>query len=350
MRFHFLAIIVCWFSTLCVLQATEPGTNESKSEKLPGTDSLRVMTFNIRYDNPRDGENVWPNRREKVASMIRLHGADIAGLQEALKNQIDELAKLLPAYDWIGVGRNDGKDAGEFTPIFFRRDRVELVEKNTFWLSETPQTAGSRSWDAALPRIVTWAKFRKRDGVSRSDALRRNGDLSRSAADAPQSGEKDRSHAERGNESDGDEFYVFNTHFDHLGAVARLESALLLRNKAAEIAGELPFVVIGDFNCTETSPPYAMLTSERVVFPPERKPPPMLAKPLVDARGISRHPHHGPLTTWNGFQALVPGRKIDHIFVRGRVDVLAHAVLADHWDGRFPSDHLPVLAEIVVKD
>jgi len=327
MRFRYLTVTVaCCLLTFTVgLLAAEPTseTNGSKAAKPRDADSLRVMTFNIRYDNPGDGENVWPLRREKVASMIRLHRADIAGLQEALRHQIDELAKLLPAYDWIGVGRQDGKDAGEFTPIFFRRDRLELVDSNTLWLSETPERAGSRSWDAALPRIVTWAKFRAR------------------VADAPS-----RSH-ERAN--DLDHFYIFNTHFDHLGVVARLESALLLRNKTEEIAGKLPLVVIGDFNCIEASPPYGMLVSERVEFPPERKPPPKLAPPLVDARGISRHPHHGPLTTWNGFKALVPGRKIDHIFVRGQIDVVEHAVLSDHWDGRFPSDHLPVLAEIVVR-
>jgi endonuclease/exonuclease/phosphatase family metal-dependent hydrolase len=281
-------------------------------------ESLRVMTFNIRFDNPKDGPDAWPLRKDKVAGMVRLYDADIVGMQEALRTQIDALDELLPEHDWIGVGRQDGRDAGEFTPIFYRRNRLEIVEKNTFWLSPTPEKVGSRGWDAALPRIVTWAKFKEKQG--------------------------------------GGEFYLFNTHFDHQGPMARLESAKLLRTKAVETAGNHPVVVIGDFNCTPTSPPYLWLVGKE-------PPPPGSAEadkvasvePAAPAKGAladamlhTRHPHHGPTTTWNGFKALVPGRKIDHVFVHGPIIVEQHAVLADHWDGRFPSDHLPVLVEIVL--
>jgi endonuclease/exonuclease/phosphatase family metal-dependent hydrolase len=282
-------------------------------------ESLRVMTFNIRYDNPADGPDAWPLRKDKVAGMVRLYDADIIGMQEALRTQIDALAKLLPQHDWIGVGRQDGKDAGEFTPIFYRRDRLAIVEKNTFWLSPTPEKAGSRGWDAALPRIVTWARFKDKQA--------------------------------------GREFYLFNTHFDHQGPTARLESAKLLRTKAVETAGDHPLVVIGDFNCTPTSPPYLWLVGKAPppptsgesakVLPDEPAAP--VKDTLADAMLHSRHPHHGPTTTWNGFKALVPGRKIDHVFIRGPLSVEQHAILADHWDGRFPSDHLPVLVEIKVE-
>jgi endonuclease/exonuclease/phosphatase family metal-dependent hydrolase len=286
-------------------------------------ESLRVMTFNIRYDNPADGPDAWPLRKDKVAGMVRLYDADIIGMQEALRTQINALAKLLPEHDWIGVGRQDGRDAGEFTPIFYRRDRLEIVDKNTFWLSPTPEKTGSRGWDAALPRIVTWARFKDKQA--------------------------------------GGEFYLFNTHFDHQGPTARLESAKLLRAKAVETAGDQAVVVIGDFNCTPTSPPYLWLAGKEPPPPvsadsgavvPDQvvtdKPPAPAKDALADAMLHSRHPHHGPTTTWNGFKALVPGRKIDHIFFRGPVSVDQHAILADHWDGRFPSDHLPVLAEIVI--
>jgi endonuclease/exonuclease/phosphatase family metal-dependent hydrolase len=288
----------------------------SVSTNAEAGEPLRVMTFNIRYDNPGDGPDAWPLRKDKVAGMVKLYAADIVGMQEALRGQIDELAQRLPRYDWIGVGRQDGKDAGEFTPIFYRRDRLEIVEKNTFWLSPTPEKVGSRGWDAALPRIVTWAKFKDKQA--------------------------------------GGEFYLFNTHFDHQGPTARLESAKLLRTRAVETAGDHAVVVIGDFNCTPTSAPYLWLAGKE-------PPPPMPADSakvvavepaapakdsLADAMLHTRHPHHGPTTTWNGFKALVRGRKIDHIFVRGPVAVEQHAILADHWDGRFPSDHLPVLVEI----
>ena len=282
---------------------------------------LRVMTFNIRYDNPQDGLDIWANRKDKVASMVRLYAADIVGMQEAQRNQIDDLAERLPKYKWFGVGRQDGKDAGEFTPIFYRPDRLELLDQQTFWLSPTPDQAGSRGWDAALPRIATWAKF---------------GSLA-------------------GSDNAKTEFYVFNTHFDHLGVVARLESAKLLRAKVAEIAGDHPAVLIGDFNCLPNSPPYYWLIG---MEPPSaatddvKTETPPIAVPakdaLTDAMLKARHPHHGPTTTWNGFKALVPGRKIDHIFFRGPVTIETHAILADHWDGRFPSDHLPVMVEMAL--
>jgi endonuclease/exonuclease/phosphatase family metal-dependent hydrolase len=279
--------------------------------------SLRVMTFNIRYDNPGDGENVWPNRKEKVASMVRLYAADVVGMQEALRSQIDELAKLLPTHDWVGAGRDDGKDRGEFSPIFYRRDRLELLDKNTFWLSDTPEKVGSRGWDAALPRVVTWTKFKDKQT--------------------------------------GREFFVLNTHFDHRGVAARLNSAKLLRAKTAEIAGNLPAVVMGDLNCTPDSAPYQWLIGAPVASATQDSPAEKTAADgksptaLVDAARVSKHPLHGPTTTWNGFAQLVPGRKIDHIFIRGPFVVEQHAVLADHWDGKWPSDHLPVIAEISVQ-
>jgi endonuclease/exonuclease/phosphatase family metal-dependent hydrolase len=315
------------FSALLLVMACSVAARAAAAAELAETAAapLRVMTFNIRFDNPRDGANAWPLRKDKVASMVRLYAADIVGMQEALRNQIDELAKSLTTHNWVGVGRNDGKDAGEFTPIFYRRDRLELLDKNTFWLSDTPDKVGSRAWDAALPRIVTWTKFKDK-------------------------------RTER-------EFFVFNTHFDHQGRVARLNSAKLLRAKAAEIAGDLPALAIGDFNCTPDSAPYKWMIGAptesvspesggakspvEVKAPAEIKPADANAPPaLVDAASISKHPLHGPTTTWNGFQQLAPGRKLDHIFLRGPIVVEQHAVLADHWDGLWPSDHLPVLAEI----
>jgi endonuclease/exonuclease/phosphatase family metal-dependent hydrolase len=295
--------------------------------------TVRVMTFNIRYDNPRDGLDVWNNRKDKVASMVRLYDADVVGMQEAQRNQINDLAERLPQYQWVGVGRNDGKDGGEFTPIFYRSDRLKMLDQKTFWLSPTPEQAGSRGWDAALPRIATWAKFRP-------------------VADA---------------DDEKTEFYIFNTHFDHMGLVARLESAKLLRAKIAEIAGELPALLIGDLNCLPNSPPYQWLVGKvtpppadegaasgttRDVAPGKQNSAEIAGNggkdALADAMLIGKRPHHGPTSTWNGFKAIAPNRKIDHIFVHGPITVEQHAILADHWDGRFPSDHLPVMVEITV--
>ena len=261
----------------------------------------RVMTFNIRYDEPRDNQNAWPNRKQLVASMILFHHADIVGVQEALKSQLVDLGQLLPEYSWVGVGRADGKDGGEFSAIFYRKTRFKSLENATFWLSETPQVA-STGWDAALPRIVTWSRLQ---------------DLQTSKT-----------------------FFVFNTHFDHRGERARTESARLLLARIGQIAGELPVVVTGDFNFTESAEGYQVLTGKNANSS---------RSVLRDARYISERQHHGPTSTFNDFKALVPGRTIDFVFVKGTIHVLQHGALSDTWDGRFPSDHIPVLAEIVIR-
>lgn len=258
---------------------------------------LRVMTYNIRYNTPRDGENAWPNRKTMVASMIRFHGADIVGVQEALRGQLDDLAALLPEYAWTGVGRDDGRDKGEFSAIFYRRDRFDRLDGGTFWLSETPDVAGSKSWDAAITRIVTWCRFRDR-------------------------------RARR-------EFFHFNTHFDHVGVEARRRSAELLRTRISQMIGRRQVILTGDFNCRETDAPYLALTGEAGD-----------GRRLRDARYISQFGHHGPTSTFNSFRALgPPGSKIDYIFVGEGWRVRQHGALADTFDAKFPSDHLPVLAE-----
>jgi formylglycine-generating enzyme required for sulfatase activity/endonuclease/exonuclease/phosphatase family metal-dependent hydrolase len=267
-------------------------------EERPG---LRVMTFNIRFDNPADGEDAWPRRREKAASMIRFHGADVVGLQEALPGQIADLEAMLPGFSWFGAGRSAERD-GEHCAVLYRRDRLEVLEQSTFWLSETPEVPGSRSWDAALPRIATWGRLRDR----RTGAV----------------------------------LHLFNTHLDHRGEQARRESAQLLLRKIAEIAPpDEPVVVTGDLNATPDSEPYRLLTAPAG---------PGAQVALVDAILASQSPHHGPTSTWNGFRAIEPLRRIDFVLVRPGVGVARHGILSDTFDGRFPSDHLPVLAEIVL--
>jgi len=262
-------------------------------------EALRVMTFNIRYDNPNDGEDGWLNRRAKVGSMIRFHGADVVGLQEALRNQIADLEAALPHFGWFGTGRSAERD-GEHCAVLYRRDRLEVLAESTFWLSETPEVAGSRGWDAALPRIVTWGKLRDR----RTGAV----------------------------------LHLFNTHFDHVGEAARRESARLLLRKVAEIAGaDGPAVLTGDFNTTPESEPYRILTTGDGT-----------RGALVDALHASSCPHHGPTSSWNAFKAIEPGRRIDFILVRPPVGVRQHGILSDTFDGRFPSDHLPALAEVTI--
>jgi endonuclease/exonuclease/phosphatase family metal-dependent hydrolase len=262
--------------------------------------SLRLLSFNIRYDNPGDSPNDWPARRDRVAGLIRFHGTDAAGLQEVLVGQLRDLGARLPGYAWVGVGRSDGREAGEFSPIFYRTARLELLESGTFWLSDTPEVAGSTGWDAALPRIVTWARFRDRVN--------------------------DRS------------FVHFNTHFDHRGERARAESARLLRARIDGLGGQAPVVLTGDLNAVPESMPLATLL--RCEEP---------SGCLHDARAIVESPPYGPDGTYFGFDVGPrAGRRIDYILVSHFFRVLRHGHLADSEAGFYPSDHLPVFAELML--
>ncbi len=259
-------------------------------------DSITVMSLNIRYDNPDDGINAWPNRKEIVARTISDQRADIIGLQEVLKHQLDQLDSLLPAYDHIGVGRNDGMEDGEYAPVFYLADRFLLLEYRTYWLSATPWDTGSIAWDAVLPRIVTCARL----------------------------------HDQKQN----DDFWILNTHFDHAGDTARLESAMFIRDFVETNAEGLPVILTGDFNCEPQDPPYLWITgqSDQKII-------------LADAGTKINDPGQQPEGTFNGFGSVSPEPRIDFIFI------------TDHWKSRnfrtlkikegeiFISDHYPVVSE-----
>lgn len=252
---------------------------------------INVATFNIRYENTKDGVNAWVNRKEWVRELMDYHEFDIVGVQEALATQVDFL--LEKRWDSVGVGRDDGKRAGEFAPVFFDKARFEKKQSGTFWLSETPDTP-SMGWDAALNRICTWVRL-----------------------------------MEKGS---GVEFYLFNTHFDHKGTVARDKSADLILEKIRAIAGNTHFFLTGDFNLTPDTPPIRRLSSA-----------------LRHARTVSETPPYGPTGTFSGFDVTRPLEgAIDHIFVSARIRVLKYAVLPDQWGGRYPSDHLPVVIKAEV--
>jgi endonuclease/exonuclease/phosphatase family metal-dependent hydrolase len=268
----------------------------AEAQQPPAERSLRVMSFNIRYNEPKDGVNAWANRKNKVADVIENHRADLVGVQEALLGQLRDLEKLLPDFEWCGVGRTDGKTEGEYSAIFYRKARIKLLKHSTFWLSETPGKAGSMGWDAAFPRVVTWAKFQDTETKKR--------------------------------------FFHFNTHFDHEGERARVESSKLLLKQIGEIARTSPVVVTGDFNATESTEVYKTLTASS-------------SAGLRDTRYASASKSFGPTSTFSAFKELIPEMKIDHIFVNNRAEVLSTGAIADRPDGLWPSDHLPVLAEIV---
>ncbi len=257
---------------------------------------LDVMTFNVRYGSAKDGGNAWERRKDILVDTLRAHDPDVFGVQECLDFQAAYIAAHLDGHTWIGLGRNaDG--GGEMTAVFFRKGLLMALESGHFWLSETPDVPASKSWDTSLPRIASWIKFHA--PASKTD------------------------------------FYFFNTHFDHRGVQARLESAKLLAERIRPLAAQLPVVLTGDFNALAgTSAPWQALT----------------AHGMRDAwqRAAKKK---GPANTWNGFETPGPGaaRRIDWILVSPRIEVLHCETVTRQQDGRYPSDHFPVLAKLVLE-
>jgi len=257
------------------------------------------MTFNLRYNNAGDSLNAWPYRKDKVASQILFHEVNLLGVQEALDDQVTDLQERLSQYKHFGVGRDDGKTKGEYSAIFYDSTRLQWLKGETFWLSQTPTIAGSKGWDAAITRIVTWCYFKDK--------------------------------------RTGKKFYAFNTHFDHRGKIARAESAKLLLQKVKEIAGSNPAIITGDFNATPSDEPIQIIVDNTNPLH------------LTDSKSISKEHHYGPEGTFNSFTSKETGNEpIDHIFIKNKVSVLQHATLSQSWEGRFSSDHFPVFARIII--
>lgn len=262
-----------------------------------GDDRYSAMTYNIRLDLASDGADAWPHRRDAVVAILRYHAPDIVGMQEVLLHQKQALEADLPDYAFVGVARDDGRAAGEFSPLGYRRDRFVALGSGTFWLSPTPGVPG-KGWDAAYPRIATWARLR--DRRTRATIL------------------------------------ALNTHFDHVGEEARRESAALIRRWVAthRRRGD-GVIVLGDFNSPTSSAAHAAITAGPA------------AEALRDARRVTCTEPFGPPGTFTGFDiARADAAPIDHVFVSANIAVLRHATLTYHRGGRLPSDHYPVIAHL----
>ena len=259
-------------------------------------ESINAMSFNIRYDNPKDGKQNWHHRKENVVRMINFYDLDIIGMQEVLVTQLNYLKKHLEQYKTIGVGREDGKDKGEFAPVFFKESRYKEVKSGTFWLSETPQKV-SKGWDAALERIATWVVLK--DKIS------------------------------------GEQLIFMNTHFDHIGKQARVESAKLLKQKAIELAGDLPLILTGDFNLVPESEGIKNLVQSNG------------DNTLFNTSRIALSTY-GPNWTTCGFdnRPFEKRKVIDYIFVKHVKTVKKYAVIAEMLNDIYLSDHCPVFAQI----
>jgi endonuclease/exonuclease/phosphatase family metal-dependent hydrolase len=255
-----------------------------------------VMTYNIRLDTQADGVNAWPNRKEKLIGLIRKNNPDILGVQEVLHHQMQDLQSGLPEYTFVGVGRDDGKEKGEYSAIFYKKEEFDVLKQNTFWLSETPEVPGSKSWDAAITRVVT--------------------------------------HAQLKDKTSGQTFLVLNTHFDHIGKEARLKSAILIKGFVEGYTHSnktMPVIITGDFNSEPTEPPYQNMINE-------------IGVKLSDTR-----PANSTTGTFCGFTVnAMTCKTIDYIFHSPAWKTESYQVLADHDGTYYPSDHLPVIAKLSI--
>lgn len=289
-----LRIIPCLFSLIVVMTFIAVYTKNASAEEADR--ALRVMSFNIRYGSARDGENDWGHRKELLVKTIKSFNPDLLGTQETLGFQRDYISTALPEYSVLSAGRDDGKEKGEMMAIFYRKDRFKKLDGGHFWYSETPNVAGSKAWDSSLPRMASWLKL---------EDLKNNRTL-----------------------------YYFNTHFDHRGNVARIESAKLLRSKMRELAGDQPVIFNGDFNAAETSEVY------RNLFDVDQA-----ESPLIDTYKVIQPDPAKRLGTYGGFRIEErKANRIDWLGVSQHFEVLSAQVDRTNDNGRTPSDHDPINA------
>ncbi len=256
------------------------------------TQTFNVGSYNLRYDNPDDAANNWTNRYKHIASIIQLYGFDIFGTQEGLSNQLKDLQGQLKDYKHFGLAREDGKEKGEHSAIFYNTNRFKLLDHGDFWLSDTPDKP-SFGWDAACIRICTWGKFK---------------DL-----------------------STGKIFFMFNAHFDHKGLVARVKSSDLMLQKIKKIAGNNCAIFTGDLNFDETDSSFKQINESGIV------------RSCFDIADFVYQPN----SSFNDFgQDITPVSRIDHIFVTKDFKVKKAAILTNTYMGKYPSDHFPVMAVV----
>ncbi len=283
--------------TVCGVASVEPSVSQR---------DLTVMSFNIRDGTSKDGDNRWENRRDILFGVLRKYDCDLVGLQEAYRFQIDQICAALPQYGWIGIGRNDGKDKGEHSAILYRKDKLDVVEQGTFWFSDTPEKPGSITWGNACTRICTWGRFVFKPS--------------------------------------GQAFYLFNLHLDHVSQPSREKSAILLEQRIAERKHPDPVIVTGDFNTSETNAVVTYLQGRRSL--PNAKGEATNAPVVLTDTFRLVHPEAKEVNTFHAFKGSHTGDKIDFIFTTPGPKVLDAAILYDSENGRYPSDHFPIMARI----
>lgn len=306
-----ILLIVCLGNPAARAQDNvEPATTRPDSARTNDpAEAIRVMSFNVRYGTAKDGANAWPHRRDMVFDVIRDHQPDVIGMQEVLKGQLDQLLRALPEYKSLGVGRRDGIAIGEFAPILYRVDRFEVLEQGGFWLSDTPTVPGSTSWGNTIPRICTWAHLRDR--------------------------------------RTGRSFYFYDTHLDHRSPPSQQRSAEMIAMRIDQHPNPSdPVILVGDFNAAEDTTTIRYLKGEvDRAYETTKHPPP--SPQLRDTFRVV-YPDAIAVGTFNGFRGDRSRAKIDYVLVSDGIEVLSAAIIHASKDGRYPSDHFPVTATIIV--
>ena len=280
------------FLSLLILGASCSQVKQQPTKPAP----INVMSFNIRYDNPEDSLDNWKFRKDRAANAVRFYDVDVLGTQEVLHNQLEDLKQRLPEYGVVGVGREDGKEKGEYSALWYKKNRFDLLDSGYFWLSETPEVPGSKGWDGACERIASWAKLKDK--------------------------------------TSGKEFFALNTHLDHVGVVARREGISLMLDRVNQLSGGLPVIVTGDFNSEPESDVIKHVTDPSNPEHLDAR----LASPVV----------YGPAWSFHDFGKIPYQHRplIDYVFVRNGFDVLRYGVLAETENEAFLSDHAPVLVTV----
>lgn len=263
-----------------------------QSEHIP----IKAMTFNIRYGTANDGNNSWEFRKGMVFEVIGNSKCDFIGLQEAMMFQIDEIIQNCPSYEYIGVTRNVDPTKGEASPILYNASKWKLLKGSTHWLSETPDIPGSKSWNSSFPRIFTWGRFQ--------------------------------------NIENKNEILIFNTHYDHRSAEARLNSSKVIIDYIFSMKNDMSTILLGDFNALEDQDPITYLTTNQIL-------------PLKDVYRSLHEVHSEKDITFYGWKEHKPGtgKRLDYIFSTGEIQPVSSEVVQYNIEGRYPSDHLPVKAE-----
>jgi endonuclease/exonuclease/phosphatase family metal-dependent hydrolase len=258
---------------------------------------ITVVAYNLRYASSQP-PNAWPNRRPLVKEVLQQIQPDLLGTQEGVWEQLKDVHRDLPDYDWIGLGR-DGGSRGEFMAVFYRRDRFDPLEYDHFWLSDTPEVIASSTWGNTNKRMVTWVRFKDR--------------------------------------TTGREFYFWNTHFDHALQPAREKAAAMVRQRIEALNTSLPVILVGDFNAPAGANPAFNILVEGDF--------------LRDSWDLASQRLNADFNTFNGFgQARRNGQRIDWILLRGKAEVRTAEIVTFSKDDQYPSDHFPVVARLTLID